>query len=497
MAKPLKALSGLDASFLYLESAGTPMHVGSVMFLEWQDAKGRAGESFRRALLAHLAERLPRATALRRVLREAPLDLGHPVWSEADTVDLEAHVKLRRLPGKGGRARLRSLLGALHAQVLPRDVPLWQFVVIDNVEPGVVVLYSKVHHALLDGQGGVALAQALLDVEARAPRGAAPHAKTSVAEARRRDVATLATRSTVQQFARLLRAVPETLRLAGGVRGAAALVGGLRDNLLAAPRTVFNRQVGPHRSFAELSLPIDQVKRVAKGFGASLNDVVLAICGGALRELLLSVDELPRRPLVAAMPVSLREGGNTESNNQVSMVQCTLATDLADPVARLRAIQASTAQIKQRVSAFKDLIPTDYPGLAAPLWAAGLSRLWARGRIAERLPPLANVAISNVPGPPVPLYLAGAKLRHYYPLSIVTHGLGFNITVQSYAGSLEFGLIGCKDIVARPAIVAQALARALDELLDRLPHELDRQDHATAAHAQARRDPAEAATARA
>jgi hypothetical protein len=179
------------------------------------------------------------------------------------------------------------------------------------------------------------------------------------------------------------------------------------------------------------------------------------------------------------------------------MVQCTLATDVADPVARLRAIQASTAQIKQRVAAFKDLIPTDYPGLAAPLWAAGLSRLWARGHIAERLPPLANVAISNVPGPPVPLYLAGAKLRHYYPLSIVTHGLGFNITVQSYAGSLEFGLTGCKDIVARPDIVAKALARALNELTERLPHELDRQDHATAPHAHPRRDQAPATTARA
>jgi diacylglycerol O-acyltransferase len=195
--------------------------------------------------------------------------------------------------------------------------------------------------------------------------------------------------------------------------------------------------------------------------------------------------------------VSLRADGNTESNNQVSMVQCTLATDLKDPVERLRAIQASTAQIKQRVAAFKDLIPTDYPGLAAPLWASGLSRLWARGRIAEKLPPLANVAISNVPGPPVPLYLAGAKLRHYYPLSIVTHGLAFNITVQSYAGSLEFGLTGCKDVVARPEIVARALARALNELLERLPNELDRQDHPTAAHAQARPHRADAAPARA
>jgi WS/DGAT/MGAT family acyltransferase len=354
----------------------------------------------------------------------------------------------------------------------------------------VVALYSKVHHALLDGQGGIALAQALLDVEPRAPGRARKAKAANVDDAertRRRDLATVATRSTVAQFAKLLRAVPATFRQAGGLRGAAALVGGIRDNVLLAPRTVFNRQVGAGRTFADLSLPLDQVKLVARGFGASLNDVVLAICAGALRELLLAVDELPRKPLVAAMPVSLRAAGNTEVDNQVSMVQTTLATDLADPVARLRAIQASTAQIKQRVAAFKDLIPTDYPGLAAPIWAAGLSRLWARGRIAEKLPPLANVAISNVPGPPVPLYLAGARVRNYFPVSIVTHGLAFNITVQSYAGRLEFGLTACKDVVARPEIVARAMARALNELLDRLPDEFDRHAPPPTAHAPARR----------
>ena len=169
------------------------------------------------------------------------------------------------------------------------------------------------------------------------------------------------------------------------------------------------------------------------------------------------------------MPVSLREAGNKEINNQVSMVQCSLATDIADPLARLRAIHASTAQVKQRVAAFRNFIPTDFPGLAAPIWAAGLSRLWGSAHISERLPVLANVVISNVPGPPVFLYLAGAKLQHYYPVSIVTHGLAFNITVQSYVGNLEFGLTCCKDIVARPDIVARAMAAALTELGELLP----------------------------
>ena len=470
MGKSLQPLSGLDAAFLYLESAGTPMHVGSVMLLE---VPPRQQPGFHAKLSAHLRERMPRAPALRRQLHAAPLGLGHPLWSELPDIDLRQHLRRRRLPGAGGRTRLETLVAQLHAEVLPRDRPMWQFVLIENVEPGVVALYSKVHHALLDGQGGVALARALLDLEPAKPvRRAAAASKRAPAPAasrtRSRDLARTASAATVRQFANLLRALPATVKAAGATPGG-SLLSALRSSVLRAPSSVFNRKVGPRRSFATLSLPLEDVKRVARGFGASLNDVVLAICAGALRKLLLQEGELPRLPLVAAMPVSLRVSGDQSVDNQVSMVQCTLATDVADPVERLRAIQASTAQIKQRVTAFKGLIPTDYPGLAAPVWAAGLSRLWGSGNLAERLPALANVAISNVPGPPVTLFLAGAPLRHYYPVSIVTHGLAFNITVQSYAGHLEFGLTACKDVIARPAVVADAMKSALAELIERLP----------------------------
>jgi WS/DGAT/MGAT family acyltransferase len=467
MGKALQPLSGLDAAFLYLESAGTPMHVGSVMLLE---VPARQQASFFEKLSAHLRERLPRAPALRRQLHSAPLGLGHPLWSELPDIDLRQHLRRRRLPGAGGHARLDALVAQLHAETLSRDRPMWQFVLIENVEPGVVALYSKVHHALLDGQGGVALARALLDLAPAKPKRRAAAAKevATPSRTRSRDLARTASAATVKQFANLLRALPATVKAAGATPGG-SLLSALRSSVLRAPTSVFNRKVGPRRSFASLSLPLEDAKRVARGFNVSLNDVVLAICAGALRELLRKENELPRLPLVAAMPVSLRAAGNDQVDNQVSMVQCALATDVADPVERLRAIQASTAQIKQRVTAFKGLIPTDYPGLAAPLWAAGLSRLWGSGKLAERLPALANVAISNVPGPPVTLFLAGAPLRHYYPVSIVTHGLAFNITVQSYAGHLEFGLTACKDVIARPSVVADAMASSLSELIERLP----------------------------
>jgi diacylglycerol O-acyltransferase len=467
--KRLRPLSGLDAGFLYLEAAGTPMHVGSVMLLQ----APRRKYDFHRALVAHIRERLPRAAALRRILKEAPLDLGHPMWDEASSVDLDVHIVQRRLSAPGSRAQLWRLVADLHAEVLPRDRPLWQFVVIDGLQSGECVLYSKVHHALLDGQGGMALAQALLDVQPTKPgRSGAAAADDSAASAspRRGDLANAAIRASAQQFAKLVRGLPMTLKLAtDAARGMSGLLGRIRDSVMLAPRTLFNAQVGPRRSFAVACLPLAEVKQVARGFGVSLNDVVLALCASSLREYLQRRKSLPARALVAAMPVSLRAAGNAEVNNQVSMVQCVLPTDIADPVERLRAIAAVTGQLKRQVANFRGLIPTDFPGLAAPIWASGLSRLWARGRIAERLPALANLAISNVPGPPVPLYLAGAKVLHYFPVSIVTHGLGLNITATSYAGSLDFGLIACRDAAPKLEGLAAGLARALKILVKKIP----------------------------
>jgi diacylglycerol O-acyltransferase len=473
LPKRLRPLSGLDAGFLYLEAAGTPMHVGSVMLLE---PPKKRGYDFHRDLIAHLSDRLSQAPVLRRVLQAAPLELGHPMWREAESVDLERHVLKRKLPAPGRDRQLGALVGKLHAQMLDRAHPLWQFVVIEGLASGQVALYSKIHHAVLDGQGGVALAQALLDLEPRAPgrRKAAPG---RVASPSAGAVARTALRANVNQLVKLFRAVPPVLKLAAEAAGDSVLqslresIGKIRDSVIIAPRTPFNVQVSEQRSYAMATLPLGTVKAVGKAYGVSLNDVVLALCAGALRDYLGTRGELPDKPLVAAMPVSLRAAGDGEANNQVSMVQCPLPTDRTDPVDRLRTVSDCTGGIKQRVNAVRGLIPTDFPGLAAPLWASGLSRLWARSGVAERLPPLANLAISNVPGAPVPLYLAGAKVANYFPVSIVTHGLALNITVQSYAGVLEFGITACREAVPRPEALVVGLHRALQQLTERLPHD--------------------------
>jgi WS/DGAT/MGAT family acyltransferase len=462
-----RPLSGLDAAFLYLEGLGTPMHVGSLMLL---DPPAGTAKDFHSHLVEHVADRLASTAALRRVLEDAPLGLSHPIWRDDAELDLDWHIQRRRAHAPGSRRALLNLTARLHAEPMARDKPLWQLVVIDGLSDGRVALYSRIHHALLDGQGGVALARALLDVEPRpkAPgHRLAPHAPSRPTGTIK--LAATAAGSTLSSWGRWMRGIPDTVKLAASsATSPVRTLGNLREALMFAPRTPFNVQISDERALGVARLPLDRVKGVAKAHGVSLNDVVMAICASALRRVLKQGGQLPDRALIAGMPVSLRADGDGESNNQVSMVQCELPTDEPDPILRLRRIHAATGKIKQRVATFSELIPTDFPGLAAPFWATGLSRLWKQGRLSERLPPLANLVISNVPGPPVPLFLAGARVAEYYPLSIVTHGLGLNITVQSYAGSLEFGVLSCPDALPNPDRVARHLAAALGELEDSL-----------------------------
>jgi len=459
-------LTGLDALFVYLESMGTPMHVASLIRLK---VPARQARRFAERLREHLLVRLADIPILRRELVEAPLALGHPLWHEVSDFDPSPHVVIETLSAPATDLRLHALIARLHAQELDRSRPLWQIVIVDGLPGGDVALYLKSHHALVDGQAGVQVTGALLDIEPRPllrrRKLAAVEASTPPpADARAR----VALRASARQFGAMLRGVPEGVRrLASEARASAeggfAGLQKLRESVWLAPRTPFNAQLGPARRFAAISLPLAEFKRIGKLHAASLNDVVMAVCAIALRTHLNRVKALPDESLIAAMPVSLRAPG-VEGGNEVSMVQCPLATDEADPLACIAAICANTRQIKGRVAAFKGLIPTDFPGVAAPIWATGVSRLWQRGRLSERLPPLANLVISNVPGPPVPLFVAGAAVSSFSPVSIITHGLGLNITVMSYAGMLEFGIVSSPETLDRPDSLTRGLAKALSAL---------------------------------
>ncbi|HET9823235.1 MAG TPA: wax ester/triacylglycerol synthase family O-acyltransferase [Burkholderiaceae bacterium] len=473
----MKRLSGLDATFLHLETPEQPMHVGALHLFELpQGHRGR----FAAALRRHIAERLPLAPPLRRRLWMMPLNLTNPVWVDA-LPDLRHHIVEHRLPARRGRARtagsdeeraaLQALVARLHAQRLDRERPLWRFHVIEGLAPAAhgarrVALYTQLHHAAVDGQAAVALANVLLDI---APQPRKPTLRAS-ARARRFELSLVemisgAVTSEAAQVAHLIRGLPAAVgTLATAARRAATRGGRGAGRLGLAPRTRLNGSASGARAFAVLTLPLPELKALGRAHDATLNDLVLWLVGTALRRHFAARGELPRQSLVAAVPVSLRAQGDTRADNQASMALVSLGTQLADPRRRLAHVRAATRAMKSTLADLKHVLPTDFPSLGVPWLTEAALALYRRALKTERLPVVANLVISNVPGPEQPLYLAGARMCTNYPCSIVTHGLGLNITVQSYDQSLDFGLMA--DAAAMPEVgeLAAAIAVALDEL---------------------------------
>ena len=266
------------------------------------------------------------------------------------------------------------------------------------------------------------------------------------------ELASAALSNTVQQYVKLIQSIPATAKAITSVLMPVSDATGKRNfelpkGLKTAPKTPLNVSITNQRSFAGRSVPLAEVKQMAKATNTSLNDIVLAICAGALKRYLADYGCKPAKPLMAGVPVSLRSEGNTDLNNQVSVMLVSLATDISDPLERLAAIHESSSEGKKLTGNVKAAIPTDFPSLGVPSLMSGLASLYGRSGLADKLPPVANVAISNVPGPSFPLYFAGAKLATYFPVSIPGHGLALNMTVQSYNGSLEFGLTACRRAV--------------------------------------------------
>jgi diacylglycerol O-acyltransferase len=474
----MKSLSGLDATFLYLETPETPMHVASLCLYELP--KGFKG-SFHKAVRDHIGRRMHLAPIFSRRLAFMPFDLGHPIWVEADEVDLDFHI--RKVPG--GKLSVRQVEAAaarLHGQLIDREHPLWEFHIFESVQPpaGMAVegklvgFYSKIHHAALDGKGGTVLANAILDL------GPTPREVPPADPARRgRKAQDLKVGemigNSLAQVAKLAKSLPVAASSIGGAVARQSVQGGdkgiksLRPKMPVqlAPRTVFNVGITQHRAFATATVPLAECKAMGKAAGGSFNDVVLWICSTALRSYLTKHATLPKVPLVAAMPVSLREESNKELNNQASMSLVQLGTHLANPLKRMQAIMESTAKVKQALAGLKSVLPTDYPSLLAPWLVGGAGKVvlktYGRAGITERLPAIANLAISNVPGPPVALYLAGARMATFHPLSIIMHGLALNITIQTYAGRVDFGVIADRKAVPHLQELADAIEAAFAE----------------------------------
>ena len=468
----VKQLSGLDATFLYLETPEMPMHVGALHVFELP--AGYKGK-FITALRKHMTSRLPVAPVLRRRLWWMPLNLANPAWVDADP-DMRQHIVEITLPKGSGMSELEAQVSRLHPVLLDRKRPLWKFHIFEGLAPSAdgrkrVAMYTQLHHAAVDGQAAVALANAILDVTPL------PRVIDTPASKRPRTFRLEMTEmlrgvlgNQAQKVAQIVRNLPATVGTlkdaAGTLISTSSLLTGKKasGNLTLAPRTPLNVSVTAARAFASVTLPMQEVKSLGKVHGATINDMVLMLCSSALRRYYGKRRMLPRKSLVAAVPISLREKGDTTADNQASMSLISLGTNLADPARRLAHVMAATAAMKTSMGSIKRILPTDFPSLGVPWLMEAATALYGKAKVADRIPQVANVVISNVPGPPVPLYMAGARMVTNYPTSIIVHGMALNITVQSYDCSLDFGLMA--DGAAMPDVreLADDIRIAFDDL---------------------------------
>jgi WS/DGAT/MGAT family acyltransferase len=334
-----------------------------------------------------------------------------------------------------------------------------------------VALYTQLHHAAVDGQAAVALANVLLDVTPQ-PRTIElrPSRRPRTFKLDMTEMLRGALANEIAQITQIVKGLPSTVgTLTGAAKsaiGATALLGGKKSvsNVTLAPATPFNVSVTTGRAFAAVTLPLRELKALGKAHGATLNDMVLMVCSSALRRHFSKRRMLPRKSMVAAVPITLREAGDTTADNQASMSLISLGTNIADTARRLEHIKAASAAMKSTMGSVKSILPTDFPSIGVPWLMEAAASLYGKAKVADRIPQVANVVISNVPGPPVPLYMAGARMLTNYPTSIVVHGMALNITVQSYDQSMDFGLMA--DAQALPDVkeLAHAIEIAFDDL---------------------------------
>ena len=435
-------LSGTDAGFLYNETERCPQHVSSVQIMELPE--GVDEDAFIEGLKAHFMRRLHLVPYLTNKLVETPFLADHPVWAPDADFDIDNHIERVDVAAPGGRAELEAAVARLHEERLDRGRPLWRTVVLCGLEDGRIAYYSGAHHACLDGMAGQAATVTLMDTTLE-PREVPPAPRDFLAPQRPSvtDLFVAAWENVAQFQLRQATGVLDVVET--GIRLQRRMVApdGLGAMADQAPWTRFNAPVERTRSYAVAELDLAAVKSAGKQHGAKLNDVFLAICGGALRRYFGRTDELPERSLIAGCPVSLRKPGDASMNNQVTMMQVSLATDEPDPVRRIEAIVASSATAKEVTADLAGAFESDPAGWGMPLAMRTAASVMEVAGTANALPPAFNVVVSNVPGPRETLYSNGARMLTHYPVSIPAHGLGVNITVQSYLDKLYVGITAC------------------------------------------------------
>lgn len=448
--------------FLYLETPSSHMHVTGVYVLE----PGDSGFSFE-SVRDLVRSRLPLAAPFRRRLVEVPLKLHHPMWVEDPDFDLDFHMRRGCLPRPGGPGELAAYVAQFVGRPLDRQRPLWEIEVVEGLEGGRFALVGKMHHAAIDGVSGAEIMATLLDLEPSPPEARIVDPWRPEPLPTDADLIALAMASLVGHPWKAVRTARRVLETALHVSEHN------REPDVApppapfsAPKTSLNQALTPHRRVAFTEMALDDLKAVKNHFSCTVNDVVLAVCAGALRRFLLDGDGLPDDPLVAMVPVSVRtEDEKGTHGNRLSSMLTSLATHLDDPAERLRAISEGMGNAKEQERLIGAATLTDWTEFTFPALMGRAARLTSSMKVFDRLRPLFNVTISNVPGPPFPLFMAGARLVGMYPFGPVAEGVGLNMTVISYCGRVYVGLNACREVVPRIDELPKMLHESLDELL--------------------------------
>jgi len=462
----MEQLSAMDASFLYIESPTVPQQVLGVMLL---DAKGSDG-GFSTARFRQVLEgRIHLMPAFERRIVEVPLHLDHPYWVHDHDVDLDAHLHTATLPAPGDLHALGRFVGDIASSLLPRDRPLWELWLVDGLASGQVAMVAKMHHSTIYGSAGADMMAHLLDF---GPEGRDVEPAPVVAVEPHPSTVGLLGKAA-------LNGARRPVRVAKGIIGSGARVGQMASLAgrsvvsrspvtlpFSAPRTLINGRLTARRETAFTKVDFEDIKTVKDAFGTKVNDVVLAAVTSTLRDYLVARNALPKRPLVASVPVNLGAGA-VAGTDKISAIMVPLPVQTADPVDQL----LECARFSRESKGAGDALGLDAVGemaeLVPPLLMLGGSKLYDSFGLSRLHPPLQSLVVSNMPGPPIPLYLAGARVDAVFPFGPLLPGSGLNITVLSNMGNLDVGLIACPDLVPDLWEIADGFPSAVAELLRR------------------------------
>lgn len=472
MTAPVERLRGLDAAFLAMETPAMHMHMAGVLVFEPPEhirsqPPALQAERMRRVV----EERLHLVPLLRRRAMRVPFGLDHPVWVDDPSFDLDYHLQRASLPAPGGPAELAAFVSALAGRPLDLARPLWEMHMVEGLDSGHVAVVVKLHHAAIDGVSGAETLAAFLDL---GPEGRVvdPPTRRWRTEPMPGDLEVLgySLSSLARQPERALGALRRTL---GAVHDLAERNRRLREEEelepppapFRAPRTSLNGSISAQRRVAFGMVPLEDVQRVRHVFGGTVNDVVLAAVSGALRRLLAARGETPHDSLVAMVPISVRsETDRGTQGNKLSAMLVSLASTVADPVQRLRMVAEGTRLAKEQSRVLSEDLIRGWAQLAFPAVSARLARLSGNLRLFDRLPPLFNVVVSNIPGPEVTLWWAGSRLAALYPVGPILEGVGLNVTVVSYLDALFLGVAGCRELVPEVDHLSRLVIESFAEL---------------------------------